>query len=84
LENGGRMKFLEMMRKTTIAQKVLVVGSIVWILILINGNWSCRSYRSKMNCHFDIGNFALGLILIVVVWGAYWIIIQIIEKRKNK
>jgi hypothetical protein len=77
LENGGRMKLLEMMGKTTIVQKVLVVGSIVWILIMIS-----KSYDPHRGFH--IGWFAQGLIPIVVVWGAYWVIIQIIEKRKNK
>ena len=32
MENGGRMKFLEKIRKTTIVQKILIGGAIVWIL----------------------------------------------------
>ena len=32
MENGGRMKFFEMIRKTTIVQRILIGGSIVWIL----------------------------------------------------
>ena len=78
------MKFFEMIQKTTIVQRILISVSTIWLLIMINGNWSCRSYQSKMNCHFDIGDFALGLIPIVVVWGLYWIIIEIVRKRKNK
>ena len=32
MENGDRMKFFEMIRKTTIVQRILIGGSIVWIL----------------------------------------------------
>ncbi len=68
MENGGRMKFFEMIRKTTIVQKILIGASIVWIL------WKPR----------ELGEFAEGLILIVIVWGLYWIIIEIVRKRKIK
>ena len=68
MENGGRMKFIEMIRKTTIVQKILIGGSIVWIL------WEPRG----------LVEFVEGLILIVIVWGLYWIIIEIVRKRKIK
>ena len=68
MENGGRMKFFEMIRKTTIVQRILIGGSIVWIL------WE----------HRGLGDFLQGLILIVIVWGLYWIIIEIVRKRKIK
>ncbi len=68
MENGGRMKFFEMIRKTTIVQRILIGVSIVWIL------WEPRG----------LGDFAAGLITIVIVWGLYWIIIEIVRKRKNK
>ena len=62
------MKFFEMIRKTTIVQRILIGVSIVWIL------WEPRG----------LGDFAEGLILIVIVWGLYWIIIEIVRKRKIK
>ena len=68
MENGDRMKFIEMIRKTTIVQKILIGGSIVWIL------WEPRG----------LVEFVEGLILIVIVWGLYWIIIEIVKKQKNK
>ena len=68
MENGGRMKFFEMIRKTTIVQRILIGGSIVWIL------WEPRG----------LVEFVEGLILIVIVWGLYWIIIEIVRKRKIK
>ena len=68
MENGDRMKFLEMIRKTTIVQRILIGGSIVWIL------WEPRG----------LVDFVEGLILIVIVWGLYWIIIEIVRKRKIK
>ena len=68
MENGGRMKFFEMIRKTTIVQRILISVSIVWIL------WEPRG----------LGDFAAGLILIVIVWCLYWIIIEIVRKRKIK
>ena len=68
MENGGRMKFFEMIGKTTIVQRILIGGSIVWIL------WKPRG----------LVDFAEGLILIVIVWGLYWIIIEIMRKRKIK
>ena len=68
MENGGRMKLFEMIRKTTIVQRILIGGSIVWIL------WEPRG----------LGDFAAGLILIVIVWGLYWIITETMRKRKNK
>jgi len=68
MENGGRMKFFEMIRKTTIVQRILIGGSIVWIL------WKPRG----------LGDFAAGLILNAIVWGLYWIIIEIVRKRKIK
>ena len=68
LENGGIMKFIEMIRKTTIVQRILIGGSIVWIL------WEPRG----------LGDFLQGLILIVIVWGLYWIITEFMKQRKNK
>ena len=68
MENGGRMKFFEMIRKTTIVQRILIGGSIVWIL------WEPRG----------LVDFVEGLILIVIVWGLYWIIIEIMRKRKKE
>ena len=68
MENGGRVKFIEMIRKTTIVQKILIGGSIVWIL------WEPRG----------LVEFVEGLILIVIVWGLYWIITEFMKKRKIK
>ena len=68
MENGDRMKFFEMIRKTTIVQRILIGGSIVWIL------WEPRGLL----------DFVEGLILIVIVWGLYWIIIEVMRKRKIK
>ena len=68
MENGGRMKFFEMIRKTTIVQRILISVSIVWIL------WEPRG----------LVDFTEGLILIVIVWGLYWIIIEIMRKRKKE
>ena len=66
--NGDRMKFIEMIRKTTIVQRILIGGSIVWIL------WEPRG----------LVEFVEGLILIVIVWGLYWIITEFMKQRKNK
>ena len=66
--NGGRMKFIEKIRKTTIVQKILIGGAIVWIL------WEPRG----------LVEFVEGLILIVIVWGLYWIITEFMKQRKNK
>ena len=66
--NGDRMKFFEMIRKTTIVQRILIGGSIVWIL------WEPRG----------LGDFLQGLILIVIVWGLYWMINEFMKQRKNK
>jgi len=69
------MTFFEIMRKTTIAQKVMVVGSIVWLLlVLIN----YRVFGSYNTIAFE------GLFPVVLLWGLYWIIKDIFEKRKNK
>ena len=68
MENGDRMKFLEMIRKTTIVQRILIGGAIVWIL------WEPRG----------LVDFVEGLILIVIVWGFYWIFTQTMRNRKNK
>jgi len=68
MENGGRMKFFEMIRKTTIVQRILIGGSIVWIL------WEPRG----------LVDFVEGLILIFIVWGLYWIITEFMKQRKNK
>ena len=68
MENGGKMKFIEKIRKTTIVQKILIGGSIVWIL------WEPRG----------LVEFVEGLILIVFVWGLYWIITEFMKQRKNK
>ena len=32
MENGGRMKFFEMIQETTFVQRILISVSIVWIL----------------------------------------------------
>ena len=66
--NGDRMKLLERIRKTTIVQRILIGGTIVWIL------WEPRG----------LGDFLQGLILIVIVWGLYWIITEFMKKRKIK
>ena len=71
------MSFVDKIRKMTILQKSLIVGSIVWILTLIS-----LSYHRVRG--FDIGKFYGGLILVVVVWGAYWIIIVIMRKGKKE
>ena len=68
MENGGRMKLFEMMRKTTIVQRILIGGSIVSIL------WEPRGLL----------DFVEGLILIVIVWGLYWIITEFMKKRKKE
>ena len=68
MESGGRMKFFENIRKTTIVQRILIGGSIVWIL------WEPRG----------LVDFVEGLILIFIVWGLYWIITETMRKRKNK
>ena len=68
MENGDRMKYFEMIRKTTIVQRILIGGSIVWIL------WEPRGLL----------DFVEGLILIVIVWGLYWINIEIMRKRKKE
>jgi len=68
MENGDRMKFLEMIRKTTIVQRILIGGSIVWIL------WEPRG----------LVDFVEGLILIVIVWGLYWIITEFMKQRKKE
>ena len=68
MENGGRVKFIERILKTTIVQKILIGGSIVWIL------WEPRG----------LVEFVEGLILIVIVWGLYWIITEFMKQRKNK
>ena len=57
-----------MIQKTTIVQRILIGVSIVWIL------WEPRGLL----------DFAEGLILIIIVWGLYWIIIEIMRKRKIK
>ena len=62
------MKFFEMIRKTTIVQRILIGWTIVWIL------WEPRG----------LVEFVEGLILIVIVWGLYWIITEIVRKRKIK
>ena len=68
MENGGRMKFIEKIRKKTIVQKILIGGEIVWIM------WETRG----------LVEFVEGLILIVIVWGLYWIITEFMKQRKNK
>ena len=62
------MKFFEMIRKTTIVQRIQIGGSIVWIL------WEPRGLE----------DFVEDLILIVIVWGFYWTIIAIMRKRKKE
>ena len=62
------MKFIEKIRKTTIVQRILIGGAIVWIL------WEPRG----------LVDFVEGLILIVIVWGFYWIFTQTMRNRKNK
>ena len=67
------MKFFEVIRNATIVQRVMVVGTIFWIIVIVNDALRPGfSFQTKM------------LFPIAIVWGAYWIIIGIIEKRKNK
>lgn len=97
-KKGDKMGFIEMMRKTNILQRIMIVVSILWILLMIDANWRCKSelksQRSQRGqnssdyrtvCRFDIGDFASGgFIPIVLGWGSYWIIIEIMRKRKSK
>ena len=71
------MKFLEMIRKLTIFQKILVIASIVWILILFSS--SIDNYG-----RFSVKLFAQGLVPFVLVWGAVWILLEIKERNRNK
>jgi hypothetical protein len=71
------MKLFEVIRNATIVQRVLFVSSIGWFLYVISVSHDRRR-------GFDLGNFAEGLTPIVLLWGAYWIFIGIVEKRKNK
>jgi heme/copper-type cytochrome/quinol oxidase subunit 4 len=57
-------------------QRVIVVGSIVWLIMMM--------YKNKTSSYQFENVMFHGLIPVVLVWGAYWIIIGIIEKRKNK
>ena len=61
------MKFFEMIRKTTIVQRILIGGSIVWIL------WEPRG----------LVDFLQGLILIVIVWALHWVLIEIMRNGKS-
>ena len=84
------MKFFEIMRKTNVWQRVMIVVSIIWLLLMIDESWKCKSGRKRDStpvtvCRFYGGTFASeGLIPIVLGWGSYWIIIEIMRKRKNK
>jgi len=88
MENGDKMGFIEMIRKTTILQRIMIVASTIWLLSMIDLNWKCKSGRKRDSatvCRLDIGNLASeGLIPIVLGWGSYWIIIEIMRKRKIK
>ena len=76
--NGGRMKLFEVIRYTTIVQRILIVGSIIWL-------FGTSSVNMGQRYGFDLGEYiSEGLIPVVLLWGAYWIFIGIIEKRKNK
>ena len=86
--NGDKMGFVEMIRKTNILQRIMIVVSIVLILSMIDANWKCKKLGRKRDsatvCRFYVGDFAKGLIPIVLGWGSYWIIIEIMRKRKIK
>ena len=85
--NGDKMGFVEMIRKTNILQRIMIVVSIVLILSMIDANWKCKSGRKRDSatvCRFYVGDFAKGLIPIVLGWGSYWIIIEIMRKRKKE
>ena len=79
------MGFFEMIRKTTILHRIMIVASFIWLLLMIDANWNCEWELGKTVCRFSIGHFAsLGVIPPVAVWGLYWIIIEIVRKRKIK
>ena len=52
----------------SLEERILIGVAIVWIL------WEPRG----------LVDFAEGLILIVIVWGLYWIITETMKKKKNK
>ena len=72
MENGDRMKLFKMIRNITIVQRVGIVVTILFILYVMRLNNDGFVITPKM------------LVPIVIGWGAYWIIIAIIEKWKNK
>ena len=65
------MKFFKMIRNTTIMQRVGIVATILFLLFQMDYRRGFE-FTPKM------------LVPIVIGWGVYWIIIGIIEKRKNK
>ena len=65
------MNFFKMIRNTTILQRVMTVGTIFWIIWIIDITMR-RNFQPQM------------LFPIVILWGGYWIITGIIEKWKNK
>ena len=75
IENVERMKLFEMIRNADILQRVMIVLTIIWLLIVFNKEWGRTATNTKIINSFDYGDFAvLGLIPIIAVWGLYWII----------
>ena len=62
----------KILRKITIVQRVGIVMTILFLLYVMYADGNRFQLRPKM------------LFPIVLGWGAYWIIIAIIEKWKNK
>jgi hypothetical protein len=62
----------KILRKITIVQRVGIVTTILFLLYVMYVHGNRFELRPKM------------LFPIVLGWGAYWIIIAIIEKWKNK
>ena len=63
---------MKLLRKITIVQRVGIVTTILFVLYVMYLHGNRFIFTPKM------------LFPIVLGWGAYWIIIAIIEKRKNK
>ena len=72
MENGGRMKIIEMIRNANILHRVMIVLTIIWLLIVFDEEWASTATKTKIITYFDYGDFArFGLIPIIVVWGLY-------------
>ena len=75
IENGERMKLFEMIRNADILQRVMIVLTIIWLLIVFNEEWGRNFTKTEIINSFVYGDFAsLGLIPIITVWVMYWII----------